>query len=74
VSYVKLTGTATAPLSGVVSADNSTFYTGTSGDDLVHIISRSSLTDTSTLAPNLTGSTGAVVPVDLMVQKPRKTT
>jgi len=74
LSYIKLSGSATAPLSGVVSSDNSTFYTGTAGDNLVHIINRSTLTDSSTLAPNLTGPSGNAVPVDLLAQKPRKTT
>ena len=74
LSYIKLSGTATAPLSGVVSDDNSTFYTGTAGDNLVHIINRSSLTDASTIAPGLTGASGNVVPVDLLVEKPRPTT
>ena len=73
-TYIKLSGSATAPIAGVVSADNSTFYAGTSGDNLVHIITRSPLTDSSTLAPNLTTPAGAIVPVNLMVQKPRKTT
>lgn len=73
-SYIKLSGTATAPISGVVSADNTTFYVGTTGDNLVHLINRSTLTDSSTLAPNLTNPAGTVVPVDLLVQKPRKTT
>ena len=49
-------------------------YAATSGDNLVHIINRSTLTDTSTMAPNLISPTGAIVPVNLMVQKPRKTT
>ncbi|HEV2620131.1 MAG TPA: hypothetical protein VGU23_09375, partial [Acidobacteriaceae bacterium] len=71
IKYIALSGTATAPISGVVSADNTTFYTGTTGDNLVHIINRSTLTDTGTLAPNLTNASGAVVPVDLLVQKPR---
>jgi hypothetical protein len=74
LSYIKLSGNAVAPVSGVLSADNTTFYTGTTGDNLVHLINRSTLTDSSTLAPNLTNPSGAVVPVDLLVQKPRKTT
>jgi hypothetical protein len=74
LQYVKLSGSATAPLSGTVSSDNSTFYTGTAGDNLVHIVNRSTLTDTSTLTPNLTDAAGKSVPVDLLVQKPRKTT
>jgi hypothetical protein len=41
VSYVQLTGAATAPISGVWSTDNNTFYTGTSGDNLVHEITQS---------------------------------
>ena len=73
-TYIKLSGTATAPIAGVVSADNSTFYAATSGDNLVHLITRSPLADSSTLAPNLTTPTGTTVPVNLMVQKPRKTT
>jgi len=73
-TYIKLTGTAIAPIAGVISADNTTFFAGTSGDYLVHVIDRSTLTDTSTLAPNLTNPAGGTVPVDLLVQKPRRTT
>jgi hypothetical protein len=73
-TYIKLSGTATAPIAGVVSADNSTFYAATSGDNLVHIVTLSPLADSSTLAPNLTTPAGAIVPVNLMAQKPRKTT
>jgi hypothetical protein len=74
LTNIKLSGTATAPLAGVLSADNSTFYVGTSGDNLVHMISRATLTDASTIAPNLTDPTGVAAPVNLLVQKPRKTT
>lgn len=74
ISYIKLSGTATAPIVGVGSTDNTSFYVGTAGDNLVHIINRSTLTDSSTLAPNLTNPSGAIVPVNLMVQKPRRTT
>lgn len=73
-TYIKLSGSATAPISGVESSDNLTFYVGTSGDNLVHIINRSTLTDSSTIAPKLTGTNGSTVPVDLLAQKPRKTT
>jgi len=74
ITYIKLSGTATAPIAGVISADNNTMYAATAGDNLVHVINRSTLTDSSTLAPNLTSPTGTVVPVNMMVQKPRKTT
>ncbi len=73
-TYIKLSGAATAPVAGVISTDNTTLYVGTSGDNLVHIINRSTLTDTSTLTPNLPGASGATVPVNLLVQKPRPTT
>jgi hypothetical protein len=53
---------------------------GTQTDNLVHLINRSTLSDSSTLAPNLTAAPGLTVtfgspvPVNLLVQKPRKTT
>ncbi|WP_263383286.1 hypothetical protein [Granulicella arctica] len=83
LTNIKLSGTATAPVAGVWSTDNFTFYAGTSGDNLVHLITRpaagSTLTDSKTIAPNLplapnTGGTGTIAIPNLMVQKPRKTT
>ena len=74
-SYLRqLSGAAIAPVAGVISADNTTVYVGTSGDDLVHLVNRGTLSDSSTLAPNLTNSTGTPVPVNLLAQKPRRTT
>ncbi|MGP8258932.1 MAG: hypothetical protein ACLQM6_03150 [Acidobacteriaceae bacterium] len=73
-AYIKLSGSATAPIAGVISSDNTTMYAATSGDNLVHIVNRGTLTDSSTLAPNLADPSGAIVPVNMMVQKPRKTT
>jgi hypothetical protein len=73
-TYIKLSGAAIAPVSGVLSTDNNTFFAGTTGDNLVHLITRGTLTDSSTLAPNLTNPAGVVVPVNLIVQKPRRTT
>ena len=82
ISYIPLSGTATAPIAGVLSADNTILYVGTTGDNLVHLITRngSTATDTSAVAPNLVAapgqsvSAGTAVPVNLIVQKPRKTT
>ncbi len=74
ISYIPLSGSAIAPVAGVISADNSTVYVGTTGDNLVHLINRGGLSDTSTLAPNLTTPAGALAPVNLLVQKPRRTT
>jgi len=70
-------GTPVAPVAGVISSDNSTFYIGTSGDNVVHVISRSTLTDTpsAVIAPNLpsaTGAAGTYATPNLLVQKPRK--
>ncbi len=72
---VKLSGTAVAPLSGVFSSDNGTFFTGTSGDNLIHLITRGSagFTDTSTINPQITTDSGASATVDLLAQHPRKT-
>ena len=76
ISSIALSGTAVAPVAGVVSADDSTFYVGTSGDNDVHLIDRSTLTDnaTKTIAPNLPGINGGVAVPNLLVQRPRKST
>jgi hypothetical protein len=81
MSYVKLSGTATAPISGVMSADNSMLYVGTSGDNLVHLITtKGAPADSSTIAPNLVAApgqsvpAGTAVPVNLIGQKVRTTT
>ncbi|WP_260703910.1 hypothetical protein [Edaphobacter flagellatus] len=67
LTQVALTGGATAPVAGAISSDNTTFYVGTSGDNQVHLISRSTLKDDPTqtinpklpqyVCPNSTGST-----------------
>lgn len=70
---IPLTGAATAPVAGVLSSDNRTFFVGTAGDNQVHLITRSSLTDSSQLnpkLPSLSNSTGTAVP-NLLVQYPR---
>ena len=71
------TGTPIAPVSGVVSSDNLTFYVGTSGDNLVHRLTRGAngFADTVTpVVPALIGITGGIATPDLLVQKPRKAT
>jgi len=78
LTNVPLSGSATAPVAGVWSTDNLTFYAGTSGDDLVHLITRTSttsaLTDSKSIAPALPGVGGGTATPNLIVQKPRKTT
>jgi trimeric autotransporter adhesin len=71
-------GTPIAPLTGVVSADNLTFYAGTSGDNAVHLITKQadgSYKDvTAPIAPKLPDANGNIVAPNLLVQKPRKST
>ncbi len=72
---VKLSGSAVAPVSGVFSSDNGTFFTGTSGDNLIHLITRGSagFTDTSTINPQITTDAGVSATVNLLAQHPRRT-
>jgi len=68
---------ATAPVGGAISADNKTVYVGTSGDNLVHIVSTATLTDTKTIAPALpsfSGTNGPIAVPNLLVEKPRPAT
>ena len=74
LSTVTLSGAATAPLAGVFSPDNGTFFVGTAGDNLVHFIDVPSLTDTKTINPGLIDINGAPVPVQFLAIKPRPTT
>jgi hypothetical protein len=69
-----------APVAGVISSDNLTIYVGTSGDNLVHLINRTTLTDdtTKTVAPvliqNVNGADqpGTFATPNLLVQHPKK--
>ncbi len=77
LTNIPLSGGAIAPVGGTISADNSTVYVGTSGDDLVHIISTGTLTETNAIAPALpsfSGAAGTSAVPDLLVEKPRPTT
>jgi len=74
LSTVKLSGTATAPLAGAFSPDNTVFFVGTAGDNLVHFIDVPSLTETKTINPGLVDPSGAPVPVQFLATKPRPTT
>jgi trimeric autotransporter adhesin len=83
-------GTPIAPITGVVSADNQTFFAATSGDNAVHLITLQadgSYKDTVTavtlngqtgpagpIAPKLPDVNGNIVAPNLLVQKPRKST
>jgi hypothetical protein len=71
-------GKPVAPIVGVVSADNLTFYAGTTGDNAVHLITKQtdgSYKDVTTpIAPKLPDVNGNIVAPNLLVQKPRKAT
>jgi hypothetical protein len=71
-------GTPVAPIAGVMSADNQTFFAGTSGDNAVHLITKQadgSYKDVTTpIAPKLPDVNGNIVAPNLLVQKPRKAT
>ena len=68
---VKLSGTAIAPIAGIFSPNTQVFYASTTGDNLVHLISTSSLTDTQTLAPALPDTNGNITPAQFLGVRPR---
>ena len=77
LKFVTLSGGATsAPVAGVFSTDNKTFYAGTSGDNQVHLITviGTAATDTSVIAPKLPDGNGNPVAPNLLVQRPKKAT
>lgn len=69
-----------APVAGVISSDNATIYVGTTGDNSVHLINRTTLTDdtTKTIAPSLiqnvngVDTPGTIATPNLLVQHPKK--
>jgi hypothetical protein len=71
---------ASAPISGIFSTDNFTFYVGTSGDNQVHLIAltyptgaQPVATETGVLTPNLPLYTGSgYAAVNLVAQRPKK--
>jgi hypothetical protein len=71
---VKLTGNALAPVAGIFSPDNTIFFAGTTGDDLLHLIDTTSLTDTQQINPKLTDINGNPLPPVFLAVKPRPTT
>jgi hypothetical protein len=78
IALSKALGTPIAPIAGVVSADNQTFFAGTTGDNAVHLITKQadgSYKDVTTpIAPKLPDVNGNIVAPNLLVQKPRKST
>jgi hypothetical protein len=89
VGYITLNGATavTAPVAGAFSPDGTLFFVSTSGDNQIHYINTTTLTDTQQFTPNLpactpgsdpsctltTPITGAV-PATAIAVKPRSTT
>ncbi len=71
LNTVVLSGTAVDPIAGIFSPDTKTFFTSTTGDNLVHLVSTTSLTDTTTIAPALPDANGNVTPVQFLAVRPR---
>ena len=76
VTNVALSGGATAPVAGVYSSDDKTFYAGTSGDNQVHIITVNGTgsADTGVITPNLQDPNGGTATPNLIAQRVRRTT
>jgi trimeric autotransporter adhesin len=74
LSTLQLSSGAQAPVAGIFSPDGSIFFTSTSGDNLVHMVDTSTLTDTQTINPKLTNPSGAGVPAQFLAVKSRATT
>jgi hypothetical protein len=71
---VKLAGDALAPVAGIFSPDNTIFFAGTTGDDLLHLIDTTTLLDTQQINPKLTDINGKPLPPIFLAVKPRPTT
>ena len=69
-------GPTTAPVAGVFSTDNTTFYAGTSGDNIVHIITVTGAAgaETGIISPALPGANGGIATPNLIVSRPRRAT
>ncbi|MDE1156654.1 MAG: hypothetical protein PW735_13115 [Acidobacteriaceae bacterium] len=86
LNYITLStagGTPATPVAGVWATDNDTFYVGTTGDNLVHLITLTypssgapTATDSSQITPALPSSSvsGSVAIPNMIVQRPRKVT
>jgi trimeric autotransporter adhesin len=71
---VQLTGNALAPVAGIFSPDNTIFFAGTTGDNLLHLIDTTTLLDTQQINPKLTDINGKPLPPVFLAVKPRPTT
>lgn len=67
---------ASAPVAGVWSTDNKTFYVGSSGDNQVHLIgvSGAAVSETSVITPKLPDASGNTTVPNLIAQRPKRAT
>jgi hypothetical protein len=74
LATVQLSSGAQAPLAGIFAPDGSIFFASTSGDNLVHMVNTTTLTDTKTIDPKLTDGSAKPVPAQFLAVKSRSTT
>ncbi len=74
LSTIQLSSGAQAPIAGIFAPDGSIFFASTSGDDLIHLVDTTTLTDTQTINPKLVNNSGAPVPAQFLAVKSVPTT
>ncbi len=74
LTNIQLAGGAGAPIAGIFSPDASTFFVSTTGDNLVHLVDTTKLTDTHQINPQLQDANGTPVPPQFLAVRPRPTT
>jgi trimeric autotransporter adhesin len=74
ITNVTLSGNAIDPISGVFSPDNSLIIVSTTGDNQLHLINTTTLTDTGQINPKLVDGNGNPVAPQFLAVKPRALT
>lgn len=77
ITDIQLSGSATAPIAGIFSPNDTLFFVSTAGDNLIHFIDFTDPKiprDIKTIDPGLVDAHGNKVPVQMMAVKPRSTT
>lgn len=74
LSTLQLSSGAQSPVAGIFAPDGSLFFVSTSGDNLVHEVNTTNLTDTGTIDPKLINANGQPVPAQFLAVKSRSTT
>ena len=74
ITNVTLSGNAIDPISGIFSPDNSLILVSTTGDNQLHLINTTTLTDTRQINPKLIDANGNPVAPEFLAVKPRAIT